>query len=77
MPDPAQIAPMVEYIRHQKYEDRFVFHQPGVATNIGPAEPNFTMRGRTVDALMRAMIAWRRQPRDQLGSRHAQPLAHG
>jgi hypothetical protein len=54
MPDPAQIAPMVEYIRHQKYEDRFVFHQPGVATNIGPAEPNFTMRGRTVDALMRA-----------------------
>jgi len=61
MLDPAQIAPLIEYIRHQKYEDRFVFLEPGVATNIGPAEPRFTMRGRTVDGLMRAMSAWHRQ----------------
>lgn len=61
MLDPARINPIVDYIWHEKYEDVIAFPEPGVAENLGPAQPNFTMRGRTVDSLLRQVERWHNQ----------------
>lgn len=60
MLDTAQVNPIVDYIWNQKYEDRIVFVERGVAENRGPAQPDFTMKGRTVDSLLRQVNAWHR-----------------
>ncbi len=61
MLDPVHINPIVDYIWNQRYEPRVIFIQPGVARDIGPEQPSFSMRGRTVDALLRAIDAWHGQ----------------
>jgi len=58
MLDPAQIAPVIDYIWNQKYENRLVFVDAGIAEELGPEQPNFSMRGRTVESLLRAVEAW-------------------
>lgn len=60
MLDTAQINPIVDYIWNQKYEDQIVFVERGVAENRGPAQPNFSLKGRTVDTLLRQVNAWHR-----------------
>jgi len=61
MLDTVHINPIVDYIWHQRYEPRAIFVQPGVAEDIGPEQPHFSMHGRRVDALLRAVDAWHRQ----------------
>ncbi len=61
MLDPVHIAPIIDYIWHEKYENRIVFVEHGVAEERGPAQPNFSMRGRTVPSLLRQVEAWHRQ----------------
>ena len=61
MLDTVHINPIIDFIWHQRYEPRVAFLQPGVAQDIGPAQPNFSMRGRTVDSLLRAVDEWHRQ----------------
>jgi hypothetical protein len=58
MLDPAHIGPIVDYIWHQKYEDGLVFVERGVAENRGPAQPNFSMKGRTVRTLLEQVQRW-------------------
>jgi hypothetical protein len=59
--DPVHISPIIDYIWHQRYEPRVVFVEQGVAEEMGPEQPNFSMRGRTVMSLLRAVDAWHRQ----------------
>ena len=59
--DPAHLSPIIDYIWHQRYEPRVVFVEQGVAEEMGPEQPNFSMRGRTVMSLLRAVEAWHRQ----------------
>ncbi|MBM4429541.1 MAG: hypothetical protein FJ026_04225, partial [Chloroflexi bacterium] len=61
MLDTVHIHPIVDYIWNQRYEPRVVFVQPGVAEEISPEQPAFSMRGRRVDALLRAVDAWHRR----------------
>lgn len=61
MLDPAQIGPIIDYIWNQKYENRLAFVDAGVAEELGPEQPNFSMRGRTVDSLLKAVEAWHRR----------------
>ncbi|MBS1991337.1 MAG: PcfJ domain-containing protein [Cyanobacteria bacterium SZAS LIN-3] len=58
MLDTIWINPIVDYIWSEKYEDRIVFTARGVAENLGPAQANFTMQGRTVHALLRQVRNW-------------------
>jgi hypothetical protein len=58
MLDTRYIGPIIDYIWNQRYENRVVFAERGVAEEIGPAQPNFSMRGRTVAALLRQVQAW-------------------
>ena len=58
MLDVSHVHPIIDYIWHQKYENRRVFVERGVAREIGPAQPNFSMRGRTPETLLRQVEAW-------------------
>lgn len=60
MLDPIHVNPIVDYIWNRKYEMRVVFINAGVAEEVGPEQPNFSMKGRTVDALIAAVEAWHR-----------------
>ena len=58
MLDVSHVNPIIDYIWHQKYENRRVFIERGVAREIGPAQPNFSMRRRTPETLLRQVEAW-------------------
>ena len=58
MLDTRQYGPIIDYIWHEKYEPRIFFIDRGVAREDPPAQPNFTMRGRTPDTLLRQVDAW-------------------
>lgn len=58
MLDTIHINPIIDYIWNQKYENRIVFVERGVANEIGPVQPNFSMKGRTVDSLLKAVHQW-------------------
>ncbi len=50
-----QVAPMIDYINHERFERR--------PDGFGALQPNFTMHGRTVDSLMKQMEVWHRAMR--------------
>ena len=58
MLDPVHINPIIDYIWNQRYEPRIVFVDQGVAEERGPERPNFSMRGRTVHSLLKAVEVW-------------------
>lgn len=60
MLDHAQIAPIIDYILHQKFEHTRVYNN-GVYINEPPPNPNWNIKGRTVTSLLRAMNEWHRQ----------------
>ena len=61
MLDVSHVHPIIDYIWHQRYENRRVFVERGVAREIGPAQPNFSMRGRTPETLLRQVEEWHGQ----------------
>ena len=61
MLDVDHVNPIVDYIWNQKYENRRVYAERGVAREVGPAQPNFSMKGRTPGALLRQVEEWHRQ----------------
>ena len=61
MLDTSQINPIVDYIWHQKHENRMVFAERGVAHEDGPEQPNFSMHGRTPATLLRQVENWHRR----------------
>ena len=68
MLDTARIGPIVDYIHHQKFVSQTVFQPPyrvftapGVIERQGPPQPNFEMKGRTPESLLRQVDAWHRQ----------------
>ncbi len=65
MLDTTLVNPIVDYIWNQRFEPVIVFVDRGIAEEHPPEQPNFTMRGRTVESLLRAVAAWH----DQLGNR--------
>ena len=61
MLDVSHVNPIIDYIWNQKYENRHVFVERGVAREIEPAQPNFSMKGRTPDTLLRQVEEWHQQ----------------
>jgi hypothetical protein len=70
MLDLVHVNPIVDYLWNQRYEPRVEFVDRGVARELGPAQPNLSMRGRTVTALLRELDEWhRRLGRESPGGR--------
>lgn len=61
MLDPVWVNPIIDYIWNQKYTDRIEFTEAGVAENLGPPQPGFSMRGRTANSLVKQVEAWHAQ----------------
>jgi len=72
MLDPVHIGPVIDFIWHEKYENRIVFVDRGVAEEVGPAQPNFSMRGRTAVSLLRQVEAWHKQLRRESKAKGAE-----
>jgi hypothetical protein len=60
MLDLVHVGPMIDYIHRQRFDWQDVFVAPGVIERRGPAQPNFTMKGRTPASLLRQVEAWHR-----------------
>jgi len=57
--DPAQIGPIIDYIQAVRHDHIQVETQDGTM-QIGPPQPAFSMKGRTVPSLLRLMQEWHR-----------------
>lgn len=60
MLDLAQVGPIIDYVHQQRFVPQNVFVAPGVVERRGPAQPNFTMKGRTPASLLRQVEVWHR-----------------
>ncbi len=58
MLDPRQIGPLVDYLQNQRFEPTEVEVAPGNWRQEPPPQPGLSMRGRTVDTLLRQVDAW-------------------
>lgn len=58
MLDTRLVGPIVDYVHHRKYAPQDVFVRPGVVEQRPPPEPEFSMKGRTVPALLRRVEEW-------------------
>ena len=56
MLDLAHVHPIIDYVWNQKYVSRWVGDE-----NIGPPQPNFSMKGRDPEVLLRRVEEWHRQ----------------
>jgi hypothetical protein len=56
--DTTHYQPIVDYIWNRKYENQAVFVARGVVENRGPAQPGFSMAGRTPETLLRHVEEW-------------------
>jgi PcfJ-like protein len=60
MLDRHHIGPIIDYLHHQKFETRNILEADNRVVNLPPAQPNLTMQGRTVEALLTQMEKWHR-----------------
>lgn len=61
MLDTRQYNPIIDYIWHQKYENRLIFVERGVVREDDPEHPNFSMQGRTAATLLQQVENWHRR----------------
>jgi len=60
MLDSAQIAPIIDYILHQKFQNARLFRN-GIYINQAPPNPNWSIKGRTATSLLRVVNEWHSQ----------------
>jgi hypothetical protein len=58
MLDQDKIQPIIDYIKHQKFETQQVYLGEGRYQTQPPPRPNFSMKGRTVEAIIRETEEW-------------------
>jgi len=56
--DPAQVGPMIDYVHHMRFAPRRVVREGGGVEEAPPPQPNFTMKGRRANKLLRQVEAW-------------------
>lgn len=58
MLDPRQIGPLIDYLQNQRFEPMEAEVAPGEWRQEPPPQPGLSMRGRSVDTLLRQVDAW-------------------
>jgi PcfJ-like protein len=64
--DLAQVGPVVDYLHHQRFVPQEVLMADGERVELGPPQPNLSMKGRTARSLLRQVGDWHeklRRPR--------------
>jgi len=59
--DPAHVAAIVDYLHHQRFVPQHVYVEGGSRQQAPPPQPNLTMRGRTLESLLRKVEEWHRR----------------
>jgi hypothetical protein len=59
MIDPAEIGPMIDFIQAVRH-DRMAIETPGGVEELDPPQPAFSIKGRTVQSMLRLMRDWHR-----------------
>jgi hypothetical protein len=72
MLDRVHVQPIIDYIWNQKFEQQRVFIERGVAHNQGPPQPNFSMTGRTAEALLDQVERWHQQLGKEISKKNLQ-----
>jgi hypothetical protein len=57
--DPAQIGPMIDFIQAIRH-DRVAMETPDGTVELDPPQPAFSMKGRTIQSMLRLMHEWHR-----------------
>ena len=73
MLDPAQVGPIVDFVHSQKYEPEERFLPDGTAELHDPPQPNFAMKSRSMEKLLRQVDGWH----DALNQRVVDPFEEG
>ena len=63
--DPAHVDPIVEYLQDRKFEARRVIIGEDTELFLEPSRPDLTVNGRTVASLMRRVVAWQAERKEQ------------
>jgi hypothetical protein len=63
MLDPRYVRPIVDFVQWIKFESQEVV-QNGRTTYLPPVEPNFSMKGRSVAALLRMVEVWEKERKE-------------
>ncbi len=58
--DPAQISPFVDFLHHQRFVPQQVCLEETELINLGPPQPDLSMKGRTPRSLLRQVAEWQR-----------------
>ncbi len=61
MLDVNHVHPIIDYIWNQKFQNQQVFVGRGVIEEMDPPQPNFSMKGRTPDTLLRQVDEWHQE----------------
>ena len=61
MLDVNHVHPIIDYIWNQKFQNQQVFVGRGVIEEMDPPQPNFSMKGRTPDTLLRQVNDWHQE----------------
>jgi hypothetical protein len=56
--DPAQVGPIVDYLHNQRFVPQEALIEEGDLVDLGPPQPNLSMKGRTPTSLVRQVAAW-------------------
>jgi hypothetical protein len=62
--DVARVGPIVEYLHHQRFVPREFLIEEGDLVELGPEQPNLSMKGRSPASLLRQVTAWQAMPRE-------------
>lgn len=55
------VEPIIDYLRHQKYENERIVQADGSVVKGPPPQPNYAMKGRSADKLLRQVDDWHAQ----------------
>ena len=58
--DPAQVGPIVDYLHDQRFTRQDVFVARGDRRQLPPPQPRLSMKGRSLEALLRQVERWHR-----------------
>ena len=77
MLDTSLVGPIVDFIYNHKYEPREIVRPGGGVEVVGPAQPNFAVKGRSIDKLLHQMEAWHEELGRDLGGEDAAYFGRG
>jgi PcfJ-like protein len=58
--DRRHVGPIIDFLHHQKFENRIILEADNRLVTLPPAQPNLAMRGRNVKALLAQVAQWHR-----------------